>query len=193
MNRKSPPLSDTELLAQLRSGNRVAFEEIFNRYWNRLFAYAYKIYEDEALCEDMVQEIFIRLWERSGELSVSNLEGYLFRAVKYKLANSIRDLKFTVQHTDVLSGLPAMPAVNGQMEYQELEKEVFVLVDQLPHRCKQVFRLSRVDSLTNTEIAEKLDISVRTVETHISNALKYLKVNLNVASLFFITVLFFLY
>ncbi|UGU17463.1 RNA polymerase sigma-70 factor [Sinomicrobium kalidii] len=186
-------MSDTELLAQLRSGNRVAFEEIFNRYWNRLFAYAYKIYEDEALCEDMVQEIFIRLWERSGELSVSNLEGYLFRAVKYKLANSIRDLKFTVQHTDVLSGLPAMPAVNGQMEYQELEKEVFVLVDQLPHRCKQVFRLSRVDSLTNTEIAEKLDISVRTVETHISNALKYLKVNLNVASLFFITVLFFLY
>lgn len=190
MNRKTPELSDRELLAELKEGNKSAFEEIFNRYWKRLFSYAYKIYEDEVVCEDMVQEIFIRLWERSAELSVNNLEGYLFRAVKYKLANSIRDLKFTVQHTEALSGLPEIPPATRQMEYQELEREVFVLVDQLPHRCKQVFCLSRVDSLTNTEIAEKLDISVRTVETHISNALKYLKMNLHVAHLYFIAVLF---
>ncbi|MBC9796838.1 RNA polymerase sigma factor [Sinomicrobium weinanense] len=190
MNRKSPLMSDEELLVQLKQKNQAAFEEIFNRYWKRLFSYAYKIYGDEAVCEDMVQEIFIRLWERSEELSVKNLEGYLFRAVKYKLANSIRDLKFTVQHTDALSGLSTIPSVNRQMEYQELEKEVFVLVDRLPYRCKEVFCMSRVDSLTNAEIAEKLDISVRTVETHISNALKYLKMNLHIASWCFIAVLF---
>ncbi|MGS2737656.1 RNA polymerase sigma factor [Sinomicrobium sp. M5D2P17] len=190
MNRKIPESSDQELLAELKKGNKSAFEEIFNRYWKRLFSYAYKIYEDEVVCEDMVQEIFIRLWERSMDLDVNNLEGYLFRAVKYKLANSIRDLKFTVQHTDALSALPEIPPATRQMEYQELEREVFVLVDQLPHRCKQVFCLSRVDSLTNTEIAEKLDISVRTVETHISNALKYLKMNLHVAYLYAIAVLF---
>src|SRR5690606_28094812 len=183
MNRKNPEPSDREVLAELKKGNKSAFEEIFNRYWKRLFSYAYKIYEEEVVCEDLVQEIFIRLWERSAELSVNNLEGYLFMAVKYKLANSIRDLKFTVQHTEALSGLPVIPPAYRQLEYQELEKEVFVLVDRLPHRCKQVFCLSRVDSLTNTEIAERLDISVRTVETHISNALKYLKMNLHVAHL----------
>ena len=87
-------LSDTELQKKLQRQDQLAFEVLFDRYWKRLYSFAFKIYKEEAICEDIVQEIFISLWEKSINTNIVNLEGYLLRAVKYKVANYIRDLKF---------------------------------------------------------------------------------------------------
>lgn len=175
MKTKLSILLDSELYQLVKEGNKTAFEIIFDRYWKRLFAYAFRIYKDENKCEDIIQEMFISLWEKSLDTNILNLEAYLIRSVKYKIANHIRDLKFTPIHHEILQNMPNILKPDNHMEYEEFEKEIFNEIKKLPPKCQQVFMLSRFEDYTNPEIAEELDISIRTVEKHISNALKFLK------------------
>jgi len=175
MKTRLSKLRDSELQQLVKKGNKPAFEVIFERYWKRLFTYAFKIFNDEKICEDIVQEIFISLWEKSNDANILNLEAYLLRSVKYKIANHIRDLKFSPAHLEILQNLHNTVQTNNDMEYQEFEAEIFNEIKKLPPKCQQVFMLSRFENYTNPEISEELDISVRTVEKHISNALKFLK------------------
>jgi RNA polymerase sigma-70 factor (family 1) len=168
-------ISDTELQKRLKNQDQVAFEALFDRYWKRLYSYAFQIYNDEAICEDIVQEIFISLWEKSATATILNLEGYLLRAVKYKVANHIRDLKFDSGHLEILQNIPNPSRTDKQLVYQEFEEGVFREIKKLPPRSQQVLILSRFEHYTNIEIALKLGISVRTVEKHISDALKLLE------------------
>lgn len=170
-------LSDQELQKLISEGDQAAFAVIFNRYWKKLYAYSFKIYKDEAVCEDIVQEIFISLWKNSGNSIILNLEAYLFRAVKFQIAKHIRDLKFEKEHLDVLDSLPAPNYSINDLEYVELEKGIMNQINELTPKCREVFLLSRLDHFTNAEIAEKLNLSIHTVEKHISNALKQLRGN----------------
>ena len=116
MERDLLKMPDEELQKLIFEGNDAAFSIIFNRYWKRLYAYALKIYKDEAVCEDIVQEIFISFWKNASSTVILNLEAYLFRAVKYKIANQIRNLKFP--HFSILQ--PGM--ISGRYEETTVEK-----------------------------------------------------------------------
>ena len=175
MKTKLSKLQDSELQQLVKDGNKPAFEVIFERYWKRLFAYAFNIFNDEKICEDIVQEIFISLWEKSNDANILNLEAYLLRSVKYKIANHIRDLKFSPVHLEILQNIPNTVQTDNDLEYEEFEAEIFNEINKLSPKCQQVFMLSRFENYTNPEIAVELNISVRTVEKHISNALKFLK------------------
>ncbi|WP_179351298.1 RNA polymerase sigma-70 factor [Winogradskyella vidalii] len=175
MNPELSKLEDIQLLQLSSKNNQQAFEEIFNRYWKRLYTYAYKIYNNNHVCEDIVQEVFVSLWRKNETTIVLNLEGYLFKSVKYKIANHIRDLKFSTKQLDYIESIPTDSV--EYLEYDELEKEVLLSIEKLPIKCREVFKLSRLEQKSNTEIAEKLNLSIRTVETHISNALKSLRKN----------------
>ena len=170
-------MSDDELQKLISQENQDAFAIIFNRYWKRLYSYAFKIYKEEAVCEDIVQEIFISLWKNAGNTVVLNLEAYLLRAVKYKIANQIRSLKFEKEHIDVLESIPAPHYTIDDMEYIEFEKGIMDQINRLTPKCREVFLLSRVDHFSNAEIAAKLSLSIHTIEKHISNALKQLRLN----------------
>ena len=172
-------LSDTELLKRLQSHDQPAFEVLFDRYWKRLYSYAFKIYKKEAICEDIVQEIFISLWEKSNKSTILNLEAYLLRAVKYKVANHIRDLKFDSGHLEILQNIPHPSKTDKHLVYQEFEAEVFREIKKLPPRSQEVLIMSRLENYTNIEIALKLGLSVRTVEKHISDGLKLLKIKID--------------
>jgi RNA polymerase sigma-70 factor (ECF subfamily) len=173
-------LCDSELQQHVKEGSNQAFEVIFDRYWKRLFAYAFKIYNDEKIAEDIVQEIFISLWEKSNEANILNLEAYLIKSVKYKIANHIRDLKFTPVLIEILHNMPNTFKTEKDLEYKEFEKDIFDEIKKLPPKCQEVFMLSRFEDYSSAEIAEQLGISVRTVEKHISNALKHLKATIGV-------------
>ena len=172
-------LSDTELQKKLQRQDQLAFEVLFDRYWKRLYSFAFKIYKEEAICEDIVQEIFISLWEKSTNTNIVNLEGYLLRAVKYKVANYIRDLKFDSGHLEILENIPHPSKTDKHLVYQEFEAGIFMEIKKLPPRSQEVLILSRLEHYTNIEIAQKLGLSVRTVEKHISDALKLLKMKID--------------
>ncbi|MGO2103353.1 MAG: RNA polymerase sigma factor [Psychroflexus halocasei] len=175
MNLNLSQLDDLELLKLSSNGNSKAFEHIFNHYWKRLYTYAYKIYNDNQVCEDIVQEVFISLWNKIKSTTILNLEGYLFKSVKFKIANHIRDLKFSTKQLDYIKPIP--DDAFDYLEYEELEVEILKKIEELPIKCKEIFKLSRIEQKSNSEIAQLLNLSIRTVETHISNALKMLKKN----------------
>ncbi|WP_163399414.1 RNA polymerase sigma-70 factor [Flavobacterium fluviatile] len=177
---------DYELQQLAANGDTLAFEVIFDRYWKRLYNYAFKIYKDEAVCEDIVQELFISLWNNLSVTPILSLESYLMRAVKYKVANHIRSLKFTKEHEDVLNDIAIIPKNSSDLEFKEFESELFKVIDTLTPKCKEVFLLSRFENCTNNEIASKLNLSVHTVEKHISNALKHLRNNITDYQLLFL-------
>lgn len=171
------PNDYTNIQERLKRGEEEALRQIFDEYWERLLTYAFRIYEDEKICEDIVQEIFIKLWERREGPTILNLEGYLFKSVKYAIANRIRDLKLNKVQVDVLEKISVSQNPQQHLEYKEFEKRTLLLIEELPPKCKEIFKLSRFEHLSNAEISEKMDISVRTVETHISQALKSLRKN----------------
>ncbi|WP_372919174.1 RNA polymerase sigma-70 factor [Salegentibacter sp.] len=172
-------LTDQQLLVSLKDGNETIFPVIFDRYWKRLYSYAFKLYQDDKICEDIVQEIFISLWEKASESQILNLEAYLLRSVKYRVANHIRSLKFSTIQEEILESIPYPSNSVLNLEYQEFENEVLSQVKKLPPRCREIFILSRFENYSNSEISEKLEISIRTVEKQISNALSFLRTNLD--------------
>ena len=171
-------MTDSQLCNLLHQGDRKAFDIIYERYWKRLFVYAYKIFEDQLVCEDIVQEVFVRLWERSREVKIEELEKYLLRATKYQVLNAIRNMKRTTPYEDILPHLFVELSVD--LVYDEIETSQIIShsVEGLPEKCQEVFLLSREKELSNKEIASKLNISVRTVEAHLYKALKLIKKNL---------------
>ena len=170
-------MSDEELQKLIFEENHDAFAIIFDRYWKKLYTYAFKIYKEEQICEDIVQEIFISLWKNAGNTIILNLEAYLLRAVKYKIANHIRSLKFDREHVEVLESIPEPNHTVDDIEYVEFEAGIMNHISQLTPKCREVFLLSRIEHFSNAEIAEKLSLSIHTVEKHISNALKQLRLN----------------
>jgi len=188
MDRSQNSPSDTLLLLQMKKGDNSAFQTIFNRYWKRLYSYAYSIYKDEGICEDCVQEIFISLWENSQEANILHLEKYLFKAIKYKLSGHFKKLKFDHTHEEALQFVSDAKTAQNDLEYMELEHAITSQIKSLPGKCQEVFILSRLKHKSNSEIAKELNISKRTVETHISNALKILRSRMSEASYFLLLI-----
>ncbi|WP_299396800.1 sigma-70 family RNA polymerase sigma factor [uncultured Gelidibacter sp.] len=168
-------LSNETLQNSLNKGDKDVFDVIYNRFWKSLYGYALSLYNEEKICEDIVQEVLISLWEKSETLELTNIEAYLLRAIKYKLSSHFRGLKFISNQLITDQNIPQLESSERNMEYKEFEKNLLSEIDKLTPKCKNVFLLSRFEFLSNNEIALKLNISVRTVEKHISDAIRKLK------------------
>ena len=178
----------TELAALLHRSDRTAYRAIFQRYWKRLYTYAYRIHDDAAVCEDIVQTIFAELWEKRERQVIDNLEGYLFRAVKYSVARHLRRVPFTSVQREEIQALSQPAAVEQELAAEDLKRTLQREIAGLPPRCRRVFELSRYEHLSNAEIAEALDISVRTVEKHITDALRQLRGRMEAYHLLFLVI-----
>ena len=133
------------------------------------------------LARDIVQDMFVRLYESRHLLeNVTSLKGYLYRSVQNSCLNYIKMNKIHNKHKENIRLVHADSKYDFTEEIQEseLEHRIFQIVSELPDRCRQIFRMSRVEGLKNDEIASKLNISKRTVETQISKALKTLRLEL---------------
>lgn len=173
-----PKINDTELSEGLFLKDKKAFDLIYEKYWKRLYYYAFKIFGDKVVCEDVIQEVFIKLWEKASERKIENLEGYLFRAVKFQISNAIRNQKDFKPFENFLTQLPTDLSADSILELKETSELILQSVESLPEKCREVYKLSREEQLTNNQIADQMNISVRTVEAHIYKALKSIKNNL---------------
>lgn len=162
------------LLEMLYDGSQIAFEELYRRYWDRLYLAAYNILRDRHSCEDIIQEIFSQLWIRRSSIAINNLESYLFTAVRFQVFRCIKDKKCKNDYVNALSKLPA-EYFDPQQSSKEIEDMLKDGIAMLPKKCGKIFHLSRQEQLTNKEIAIQLNISVKTVENQITIAIKKIK------------------
>lgn len=158
--------------------DRQALEKLFKAYFTPLMAFSRKILGDEDDAREVVQQVFIKLWEKGDEIDLStSLKSYLFKAVNNRSLNVIRDRKkFSSEEVPEQSG---ELDVSAQIEAMELEEKIRKAITSLPEKCRVIFELNRFDGLKYGEIATQLDISVKTVENQISKALKILREQLS--------------
>lgn len=169
-------------MERVKRSDYKAYKLLYERLWESLYIKAFSMLGDKDLAKDIIQNVWISFWERRLEIKNDNIEGYLMNAVRFKIYNEFRNLKY--QHNLMqefvyqLKSTPVTNNVEDLINFNATKKQIDVIVNRLPKRCKEVFELSRYEGMRNNEIAKKLNISQRTVETHISNALKILKSNL---------------
>ncbi|NII82191.1 RNA polymerase sigma-70 factor [Pedobacter riviphilus] len=171
------------LLSSLQCGSHRAMEEIYQVYWEDIFDAALKKTGDEALAQDITQEIFISLWENHKTINLSgSLGAYLHGAVKYKVINYFRSGSIKEQHQTALTALmdeQHIAAADDKLILKELHLEVDAAIALLPEKMQLVFSMSRKQEKSIKEIAAELDVSVQTVKNQISAALKLLKKSLS--------------
>lgn len=175
-------MTDGELTDLLKSNDKNAFTEIYNRYWKRLFGIAANKIKDLNEAEEIVQDIFVSLWRRRDELyDILSLSSYLAISVKYRVIKILAKQSNAQKYADYYEYV--MSTTNNSteewMEFEELKTKLSQFVAELPVKCQLVFRMSRESGFPQKRIADELGISEKTVEAHLGKALKILRARLS--------------
>lgn len=162
----------------LKNGDREIFNRIFYLFYSDLVNYCGRFVNDDDVAEEIVQDIFTKLWIRHSYINInSSLKAYLYKAVRNHTLNYFKYIKQKEKYKQYI-GLSTIEKTDTPLNKLE-EKNIQIRIDEamlmLPEKCRKVFELKRYERLKNKEIAEKLNISIKTVENHISKAIKLLK------------------
>lgn len=181
-------LSDPELCALLNEGDEKAFAAIFNRYHSLLFDFVYKRTRDRDGAKDIVQEIFVRLWNNRSTLNIkTSLRSYLYRCALNAVLNT---LSHECIREEYVNSLQQMISENPQADYHireaDMERLISTEVAALPPKMREVFEMRKKNYLSNKEIASRMGISEQTVETHMKRALRVLRLRLGAGILLII-------
>ena len=174
--------TDSELISLLNEGNKKAYTEIFNRYFQLMFVFAYNKLRDEELAKDFVQELFTALWHKRERISSEgNLLQYLYISLRSSIYNFFDHQKVEAKYLDFLANFTNK--VSNDADYTIRERQLADYIEEqikrLPPKMREVFELSRKQYLSNREIALKLDTSESNVSQHIGGAKKILSGKIN--------------
>lgn len=183
---------ELQLVESVKLGDQSAFKSLFNYYYPGLVLYANQFTASHSQSEEIVQGFFVRLWEKHNALKpADSLKNYLFTSVRNGCLNYLRHQKVMSEHIRELEELSQEHLLYNSDLYvvSELQEKITYAVGKLPDRCREVFVMSRMKGMNNDEIAFRLGISKRTVETQISKALRILRTELKdyVGLLFFLS------
>ena len=154
-----------------------AFELYYKEQYKLFFLAACSYLKDARLAEEVVNDVFIKLWEDAAAISIqSSLKSYIYRAVVNRSLNELDRNKRDRQRQTEFSRRPQDSFELREMEENELKIRLYRAIDQLPEQCRKVFRMSRFEELKQQEIADQLGISIKTVKNHITHALKQLTI-----------------
>ena len=169
-------MDDMFLLQLIKNGDKQAFKYVFDTYFTALCRFMYLYLGDTQEAEDIASDIFASVWENRKKLEIRlTFKAYLFQAAKNRCLNVIRDRKATVSLDDINGQDTPQVSITDSLETEELNNLIQEAILSLPEKCREVFLQSRTKNLTNQEIAESMDISVKTVEAQITKALKQIR------------------
>lgn len=171
-------LQEEQLIADFRKGDQNTFEQLFKANYEALCRYAYSFVNDRDEAEDVVQNMFVSVWEKRGEMEIqTNLKGYLYRMVRNACLNVLKHKKVVEKHADgsVLTEASHGESASELATTNELEGMIQRAIQTLPEQCRVVFELSRFENLKYGEIAARLEISEKTVENQMGKALRIMR------------------
>ena len=168
-------IRDTDITGRIRNGDVGQFESLFRSSYVSLVRYAKTLIKDHDTAEEIVQDLFYRIWKDREKLNIeSSLNGYLFRSVHNKCLHYIEHNRVVERHAEEMAyqqtGTQESPS--DILNYKELQEKIASILERLPDRCGKIFTMSRFEGLKYTEIAEKLSVSIKTVEANMGRALK---------------------
>jgi RNA polymerase sigma-70 factor, ECF subfamily len=178
MEAKTVELTADQLIITLRAGDITAFEMLFRTYYQPLCNYAYSFVQDRDEAEEIVQATFLSVWEKRDALSIhTGVKPYLYAMVRNASLNVLKHEKIKQQHVvgELAVAEKSVESVSRTVIASELENRIHKALDKLPEQCRLVFKLSRFEELKYAEIAEQLNISIKTVENQMGKALKIMR------------------
>lgn len=171
-------LLEQQVITTLKEGSVTAFEMLFRTYYRPLCQYAYSFLNDRDEAEEVVQTAFINIWDKKGQVEIqTSLKAYLYRIVRNSCLNVIKHEKVKQQHVahEMVHAESMHEGVSQSVISSELEERIANAMKVLPEQCRLVFQLSRFEELKYSEIADQLNISIKTVENQIGKALKIMR------------------
>lgn len=173
-------VTDTILLERLGAGDQSAFQEIYQRYWYRLYQVARRKVFSEEDAEEIVQDIFVDLWVRREELLIHELNKFLFKAVKYQLLSYMKAqfVRQAYQDSKQSFSQDTDTQTEEQLALKDLNEAITTGIEQLPFKTQEIFRLNRLEGRSTKEIADILQIPERTIQYHITQALRIMRSHL---------------
>ncbi|MBE8720768.1 RNA polymerase sigma-70 factor [Sphingobacterium pedocola] len=186
--------TDQELWHEVQFNNcALSFSTLFDRYWSTLYTSAFFYIEDKEKSEEITHDILLNLWQKREKLHIQSFSAYLRAAARYHVYKVLKAQKSSVITYTADWEQITVPLVLNEGEnnirHEETSKYILGIVQNLPARCREIFLLSRMDNMTNEEIAVKLGISKRTVENQITTALHYIRRQLHVLATIIILLL----
>lgn len=175
-----------ELFDLVKTGDQKALKTLFTIYFPRLNDFARKVVRDDGISEDIVQEVFVKVWSKRAEIESIHIEAFLFKMVRNRCIDYIKHLKVVSNRLHELhesarcEELYRMDFVGNEpyiLIEEELKTRIERTIEDLPVRCREVFVLSRLNGLKNREIADKLNISIKNVERHLNRAIQSFRKN----------------
>lgn len=165
------------IFEQVKQGNVKTFEALFHHYYGFLCQYAEKFTQDSDVAEEIVQDFFVGVWEKKEDLKIeTSVKSYFFRSIKNRCLNYLQHQKIKTSYTQkILTETEFLNSDDDVFIEIDLAKKIEESINSLPEKRREIFKLSRQDGLKYTEIAKKLNISIKTVETHMSLAIKSLR------------------
>lgn len=173
------------LIRRIKEGDKTAFSQLYRSYYPRIYSFLYTLLKDSPLAEEITQDVFVRLWINREKLDeTASPDPYFFSIAKNTVLNLYKKKQVEERYLESLQ-VHTEERTEQELYYKELLHLIDDTVDKMPTQQQRIFRLSRDEGLLNAEIAEKLQLSKRTVEKHISNALSQLRDVINNNYLFF--------
>jgi RNA polymerase sigma-70 factor, ECF subfamily len=172
-----------QLAARIKIGDEQAFELLFRRYYTHLCMFASKYVNDPDLAKEIVQEVFCNIWEDREDINPDlSLKSYIYKITKNLCINKLHRRKVESRYSELIKnvylGFPEVSSTHESLCAKELEEKYTYAVSKLPRECRKVFELSRIEGLKYREIAETLNISIKTVEGQMAKAFRILRIEL---------------
>ncbi|MGN6292932.1 MAG: RNA polymerase sigma factor [Chitinophagaceae bacterium] len=177
-----PTYNEAHLIQRLAAGEQAAFRQVFEQYWDQVYAVGLKISKSPELAKDLAQETFMKLWHQRAQLKeVTNFRAYLNVVSRNLAIDHLRKKVFTADNEDYLLNYfhEGTAMLTGDAEYKELEQILSEAVNQLPPQMQQVFRLSRFEGLSHAEIAARMNITLVTSKSYMVRALAAIRKHLS--------------